>query len=328
MADEITTDKRKTNKSQLRQGRHTSRSSTRLNKHSRGNSSRSVHLDVGELKPLTGPDSAVALAGSRKPKKHSKKPVIQLEHSESDENDDFVDVDEEPSQQSSPQSTPVSSKTLEDGLVVHPVIPVPPQTSNETVVSVSDVSTARTRSQQNGFVDNQDLLSSAMSSMHGTEELTRIFGSTMRSSQQSRRFMQLTEPKGEAKNNSEIRRLYERVLREYLNCKSVNNPVISSVERVGEVLGTTVDTEAALNGSPIQRSQRSLTATTIKEIDSDSDATKNYLLNKLWTDGWKDPDMPSEPVGSAESIRTQARKVQQRFVNGNKRTSDASIKLA
>jgi hypothetical protein len=147
---------------------------------------------------------------------------------------------------------------------------------------------------------------------------------------------------GSALQTSEQRRELDRISREYANIRNFCNPVVESLERIrSRRRGPTVpvplknakrsDPYEGLNNSLPQR-VNSLTATTVNETNSSLDRNENwkyvtsntaasaagvgsvtYLLNKMWTDGWKDPDLPEHIDTDSPSIQAQAQQVQQRM---------------
>lgn len=164
---------------------------------------------------------------------------------------------------------------------------------------------------------------------------------------------------GSALLSPEKKREFERITKEYINVRKYTNPIIESIERIRTVrVGastnlplhnpkqrrTSVEIEGLSQSLP--KRVTSLSATTLnsmadfnlednnpyngswhKDITSNSAATAAaigtvpYLLQKIWTEGWKDPSIPEEtttPDEDGSCISSQALRAQQQLNAGSR----------
>jgi uncharacterized membrane protein YebE (DUF533 family) len=55
--------------------------------------------------------------------------------------------------------------------------------------------------------------------------------------------------------------------------------------------------------------------------------TVPYLLNKIWSEGWHDPDAPKQQRQEAPSIHAQAQQVHQKMIAAQQRQQNGIIRL-
>lgn len=182
----------------------------------------------------------------------NRKSVIQLEkdiddseESNGNDSNSFEDLDDN-DDVSEDENLDSNSSRLNVG--IQPVEPTPPKLSDETVISVSsfaDMASALKESRdKSGFVDNDDLISTAVNRSKNLGDMAQMVhgwvgGSSSRAAMAGAPLhpsASVVNMKRHKQNNAvpgeEDPREFEKVFREYTNTRAVKNPVISSLCRI------------------------------------------------------------------------------------------------
>lgn len=184
--------------------------------------------------------------------------------------------------------------------------PTPPKLTDERVVSLTSLTEMANAMKhlrdRSGFVEDSDLVSTAVSRTQSSADLARIVGDQDTRTQR-RQLLKQKQPMAhrEGEPHGQERREFEIIWREYSACRAICNPVRASLERIAQ----------EVYGMPhLQHRTNSLVATTMNQVNDLSsklgpNPAATYVLNKIWQQGWQDPCDASDTEDTPESAKSE-----------------------